>query len=98
MDGNSNNDVFVGGEGYDEIFYFMGSGNDVIQNTSDGDLVNLAGISLSQITYAEVNYSEINIGFTDGGNLKLQGQAATGFCVEGAIYVADRSTGQWLTR
>ena len=93
--GNGGNDIMTGGDGYDEFFYAIGSGNDVVQNASDNDVINLLGVSLSQITYAEVHQSEINIGFTDGGNLKLQGQAATGFRLEGVVYAADRSTGGW---
>lgn len=96
--GNGGNDYLVGNDGYDEFFYAMGSGSDVIQNAGDNDIVNLLGVSLSQITYAEVNYSEVNIGFTDGGNLKLQGQAATGFRLEGVTYTADRATGGWKTK
>ena len=96
--GNGGTDTLVGGDGYDEFFYAMGSGSDVVQNAGDNDVVNLLGVSLSQITYAEVSYSDINIGFTDGGNLKLQGQAATGFKVEGVTYTANRSTGGWYTK
>ena len=93
--GMGGNDQLVGGAGYDEFFYAMGGGSDVIQNAGDNDVVNLLGVSLSQITYAEVYQSEISIGFNDGGNLKLQGQAATGFMLEGVTYTADRSTGGW---
>ena len=103
---NADNQIYAGnggsslwgGDGYDEFFYFMGSGNDIIRNTSDGDLINLCGISLSQITCAEIYQSEINIGFTDGGNLKLQGQSATGFALEGVVYAADHSTGDRRTK
>ncbi|MBQ6976513.1 MAG: hypothetical protein IJQ16_08190 [Selenomonadaceae bacterium] len=93
--GVGGNDQLYGGAGYDEFFYFNGCGNDVIQNAGDNDIVNLAGVSLSQISYAEVHQSEINIGFNDGGNLKVQGQSATGFMLEGVTYTADRSTGGW---
>ncbi len=95
---NGGADTLTGGDGYDEFFYAMGSGNDVITNAGDNDVVNLLGVSLSQITYAEVSYSNIDIGFTDGGKLQLQGQAATGFRVEGVTYTADRSTGGWSTK
>ena len=96
--GNSGNDTLTGGAGYDEFFYAVGSGNDVITNAGDNDVVNLLGVSLSQITYAEVSYSDINIGFTDGGKLQLQGQAATGFRLEGVTYTANRSTGGWSAK
>ena len=93
--GNGGNDTLTGGAGYDEFFYAIGSGNDVVQNAGDDDVVNLLGVSLEQISYAEVNYSDINIGFTDGGKLQLQGQSATGFKLEGVTYTANRSTGSW---
>lgn len=96
--GNGGNDSLVGGEGYDEFFYAVGSGNDVITGVGDNDIVNLLGVNLSQITYAEVSYSDISIGFTDGGKLKLEGQAATGFRLEGVTYAANRSTGAWYTK
>ncbi|MBQ7628881.1 MAG: hypothetical protein IJS81_01505 [Selenomonadaceae bacterium] len=96
--GVGGNDSLVGGAGYDEFFYAIGSGNDTISNAGDNDVVNLAGVTLEQITYAEVNQSEISIGFNDGGNLKLQGQAATGFALEGVTYTADRSTSGWRVK
>ena len=96
--GNGGMDTLTGGDGYDEFFYAMGSGHDVITNAGDNDIVNLLGVSLSQITYAEVSYSDINIGFTDGGKLQLQGQSATGFKLEGVTYAADRSTGSWYAK
>lgn len=96
--GNGGTDTLTGGEGYDEFFYAVGSGNDVIKSAGDNDVVNLLGVSLSQITYAEANYHGINIGFTDGGHLQLQGQSATGFKLEGVTYTANRSTGEWTTK
>lgn len=96
--GNGGNDTMTGGAGYDEFFYAVGSGNDVITGVGDNDIVNLLGVNLSQITYAEVSYSDISIGFTDGGKLKLEGQAATGFRLEGVTYAANRSTGAWYTK
>ena len=96
--GNGGNDTLTGGNGYDEFFYAIGSGADVIQNAGDNDVVNLLGVSLSQITYAEVNYSSVNIGFVDGGSLSMQSSSATGFRVEGVTYAADRSTGSWYTK
>ena len=96
--GNGGADTLTGGAGYDEFFYAVGSGNDIIQNAGDDDVVNLLGVSLEQISYAEVNYSDINIGFTDGGKLQLQGQSATGFKLEGVTYTANRSTGEWSTK
>ena len=96
--GNGGADTLTGGDGYDEFFYAMGSGADVIQNAGDNDVVNLLGVNLSQITYAEVNYSSVNLGFVDGGSLSMQSSSATGFKLEGVTYVADRSTGGWSTK
>ena len=96
--GMGGTDIMTGGDGYDEFFYAIGGGSDVIQNSADNDVVNLLGISLSQITSASVTQSEISIGFNDGGNLKLQGQADTGFMLEGMTFAADRSTGGWRVK
>ena len=96
--GSGGNDSLIGGDGYDEFFYITGDGNDTISGAGDNDVVNLAGISLSQISYASVSYSAIDIGFTDGGSLKLNGTSATGFRLEGVTYTANRSTGAWSTK
>ena len=96
--GSGGNDSLVGGDGYDEFFYIAGDGNDTISGAGDNDVVNLAGISLSQISYASVSYSAIDIGFTDGGSLKLNSTSATGFRLEGVTYTANRSTGAWSAK
>ena len=81
-----------------EFFYAIGSGDDTITNANRNDIVNLLGVSLSQITEASISLSEINIGFIDGGHLKLQSYAPTGFKVEGVTYVADRINKTWSTK
>ena len=96
--GADGNDILTGGDGYDEFFYAIGSGDDTITNANRNDIVNLLGVSLSQITEASISLSEINIGFIDGGHLKLQSYAPTGFKVEGVTYVADRINKTWSTK
>ncbi len=96
--GGGGSDTLTGGDGYDEFFYALGSGDDVIKNANRNDLVNLLGVSLSQITDAAISLGEINISFSDGGHLKLESYAPTGFKVEGVTYAADRINKTWYTK
>ena len=91
-------DTLTGGAGFDEFIYTTGSGSDVIRNAGDNDVVNLAGVSLSQIVSANVGYSEISATFQDGGSLNVKGNSNVGFKVDGVTFVANRSTGQWYTK
>ena len=96
--GMGGNDTLTGNIGYDEIFYVMGSGNDVIQNVDGNDVVNLLGVSLSQITYASIEDSKISADFADGGHLEIKSSAAVGFKVEGVTYAANRADKTWYVK
>ena len=96
--GMGGNDTLTGGDGYDEFFYAIGSGDDIITNANRNDIINLLGVSISQITDADISLSEINLSFADGGHLKLESYAPTGFKVEGVTYAADRINGTWYTK
>ena len=97
--GYGGNDTLTGAAGYDEFNYKVGSGNDVIENAGDNDIVNLNDISMSDIVSAKVDYSEISATFADGGSLKITGNSKVGFLVDGVTYyVSNRSTGAWSTK
>ena len=96
--GNGGDDVLVGGEGYTEFVYAVGSGNDVVQNSTSNDMVNLLGVSLEQITNVDVNIGEVNINFADGGSLKVEGNTGVGYKLGDAVYTVNQSTGEWSTK
>ena len=91
-------DTLTGGAGFDEFIYTTGSGSDVIRNAGDNDVVNLAGVSLSQIVTANVGYNEISATFQDGGSLNVKGNSKVGIKLSGYTFAANRSTGQWYTK
>ena len=96
--GNGGNDVMIGGEGYTEFFYAIGSGNDVVQNSSSSDVVNLLGVSLEQITNVDVNISEVSLNFVDGGSLKIEGNTGIGYKLGDTVYTVNQSTQEWSTK
>ena len=96
--GNGGADTLVGGDGYDEFFFAIGSGGDVIQNAGSNDVVNLLGVSLEQIAGVYVSPEQIHIDFTSGEFLQVKGITNVGYRLQGATYVCNQSTGEWLTK
>ena len=96
--GNGGDDTLIGGDGYDEFFYTVGNGNDVIQNAASNDIVNLLGVALEQITDLKVNDVAVEIGFNNGGKLRVEGNTGAGFLLGGVTYTVNQSTGVWSTR
>lgn len=97
--GSGGADTLVGGRGDDEFVYKYGDGNDVIQNAGSNDLVDLSIIKLSQITRAEVNISGVTIRFTDGGTLRVEGNASgMSYKVAEGTFRCNQYNGQWTTR
>ena len=96
--GNGGDDTLVGGDGYDEFFYTVGNGNDIIQNAASNDIVNLLGVSLGQISDAFVNESAVTLKFVDGGSLRVEGNTNVGYALGGLTYAANQSNGTWYTR
>ncbi len=92
--GNGGNDIMTGGDGYDEFFYAIGSGNDVVQNASSTDMINLLGVSLSQITSYSYDYESVSLQFNDGGTLRVQGTSEVGYRLENVTYAFDQSSKQ----
>lgn len=97
--GSGGADTLVGGRGDDEFVYKYGDGNDVIQNAGSNDLVDLSIIKLSQITRAEVNISGVTIRFTDGGTLRVEGNASgMSYKVAEGTFRCNQYNGQWTTK
>ena len=96
--GNGGADTLTGGEGNDEFFYAIGSGNDVVQNANSNDVINLLGISLEQISNVDVNIGQVNINFIDGGNLTIEGNSGAGFKLGEEVYTVNQSTKEWSTK
>ena len=96
--GQSGNDTLIGGSSYNEFFYAVGNGNDVIQNANSNDLINLASVRLSQITRADVYSGEVNIRFNDGGSLRVLGSNNVAYQTAEGTYSYNQYSGKWTQR
>ncbi len=96
--GNGGADTLTGGDGYDEFFFAMGSGGDVIQNAGSNDIVNLLGVTLDQISNVYVSQEQVHIEFTSGEFLQVKGNTGVGYRLENKTYVCNQSTGEWSTK
>ncbi len=96
--GNGGTDTLIGGEGYDEFFYAVGSGNDIMQSVGDNDLVNLASVNLSQISGVDVKVGQVNINFVDGGSLQVQGGSGVAYRIAEGTFAVNQSTKQWSAK
>ena len=90
--------IMTGGDGADEFVYKVGSGNDIVQEFGDDDLVNLDGVAFSQITSASLDESGVDATFADGGSLKVEGNSNLNFRIEGTTYCFNRAEGSWTTK
>lgn len=95
---NGGADTLVGGGGYDEFFFAMGSGVDTIKNAGSEDIVNLLGVTLGQISTAEITGDGVNLSFADGGSLRVEGTSNVGYRLEGVTYAANQSTREWYVK
>ena len=91
-------DTLTGGAGYDEFFFTMGSGVDVIQNAGDNDVINLLGVTLNDVSGIDVSESAVNLSFNDGGNLRVEGNTSVGYKVGNEIYACNQSAKSWYTK
>ena len=88
--GNGGNDTLVGGDGYNEFFYTVGNGNDLLQNAGSYDLVNLLGVSFSQISGYSHDSNSTTVHFNDGGSLRVEGSSLIDYAIEGNRYWYSR--------
>ncbi len=96
--GLGGNDMLIGGAGKDMFFYAYGNGDDTIAGVADGDVVNLAGMTLAEIASTEISQGSVTINFADGGKLNVEGSAAVEFALNGETYLADRATNTWTKK
>ncbi len=96
--GNGGADTLTGGDGYDEFFFAIGSGGDVIQNASSNDLINLLGVRSDQISEVFVSTEQVHINFTSGEFLQVKGNNGIGYRLENQTYVCNQSTCEWSTK
>ena len=96
--GNGGADTLTGGDGYDEFFYAVGSGSDVMQSVGDNDLINLASVNLSQISGVDVKVGQVNINFVDGGSLQVQGGSGIAYRIAEGTFAVNQSTKQWSAK
>ncbi len=96
--GNGGNDILTGGAGYDEFFYAVGSGSDIMQSVGDNDLINLASVNLSQISGVDVKVGQVNINFVDGGSLQVQGGSGVAYRIAEGTFAVNQSTNQWSAK
>ena len=96
--GSGGNDTLTGGSGDDEFFYSFGNGNDIINNATENDVVNIFNTDLSQITKVETTTSQIKISFSDNGSLSINSAENVGFKYQGSTYQLDRHNKTWSAK
>lgn len=93
--GNRGDDALVAGTGQDTFFYTIGNGTDTIYGAKNGDIVNLAGVTLDQLDTANFAFSEtgVKLAFKDGGVLYIgdNGGNDVSYIVEGQTYFVNDS-------
>ena len=96
--GNGGNDTLIGSSGYDEFFYAVGSGSDIMQSVGDNDLVNLASVNLSQISGVDVSVGQVNLNFVDGGSLQVQGGSGVAYRIAEGTFAVNQYTKEWSNK
>ena len=94
--GHKGDDALYAGTGKDTFYYTLGNGTDTIFGAKDGDVVNLAGVTLDQIVGAEFSGSGdpiqgVALNFRDGGKLYIgdSGTNDVSYVVNGETYVVN---------
>ena len=96
--GIGGNDTMTGGSGYDEFYFGMGEGHDIITASDTGDKVMLYNVPLEKIASAGMEGSDMVIRLTDGSSLTLQDYGANGastFRLADGTWSYDRTSGSW---
>ena len=97
--GWAGNDTLVGGSGDDVFWYTLGGSNDVIENVSSKDSINLFGVGLSDISGINITNSDMYFTFNDGGSLNVLGGATAQntftLGADGTSWRFDNNSGGW---
>ena len=94
----SSEDVLIGGSGQDMFWYGKGDGNDQVQKSKTGDVVNLYDVTLADITTAGFNGSAISVGFNTGFNLNVNvssNLSSTFRLADGTNWQYNKSSSAW---
>lgn len=94
--GKGGDDALLGGAGRDTFFYAFGNGTDTAV-AGEGDVVELAGMTLDQLSGTKIDDTSIEVSFKDGGKLTVNDGGVSGiaFNVGGNTYYADHDTKSW---
>lgn len=104
--GNHGDDLLVASEsGKDTFYYTLGNGTDTIYGAKDGDVVDLAGVTLDQIASTEFSGSSdpiqgVAINFKDGGKLYIgdNGGNDVQYKVGGETYYVNEEHNGWVKK
>lgn len=94
--GFGGNDTLIGGAGRDVFWYGLNNGNDVIQNSEDGDVINLFDMYLSDLVGASKSGSDLIIATRFGDNLTVTGNSTATFkLADGSGWKYDHVGNGW---
>ncbi len=97
--GNLGDDLLVGGAGKNTFFYTNGNGNDTIQGANNGDVVNLAQVTLEQIASSSITADAVTLNFKDGGSLQVNSAADVTYqLADGSKFSANRANLSWESK
>ncbi len=93
--GHRGDDALIAGASQNTFFYTAGNGTDTIYGAKDGDIVNLAGVTLDQLDTANFAFSEtgVKLAFKDGGALYVgdNGGNSVSYVINGETYFVNES-------
>lgn len=92
------NDYLFGGTGQNTFWYGKGEGVDLVENTKQGDTINLYNITLGDISNVEITDSSITlvIGDSEGIGVSSSDEVSPTFKLSnGESYNYNRSSAQW---
>ena len=91
-------DTMVGGSGRDSFWYAQNEGNDVIENISSNDVVNLFDVGFSDISGIDMADNNLKLYFNGGGSLNILNGASAGnifALADGSSWRYDSNSGNW---
>ena len=94
----SSEDVLIGGSGQNMFWYGKGDGNDQVQQSKTGDVINLYDVTLADITTAGFNGNAISVGFNTGFSLNVNvssNLSSTFRLADGSNWKYNKSSGNW---
>ena len=92
------NDYLFGGVGENTFWYGKGEGIDLVENTKQGDTINLYNVTLGDISNIEITDSSITLVIGDGEGIGVNTNDAISpnfKLSDGESYNYNRSSGEW---